>query len=554
MTSNMFDPNLFAALGAAAAAPAPVAPLAPGLGGDDVLAASKALSAEAAVTGMARPFLPHQAAAYLYTMGSIARWGGAILGHDMGLGKTQVLLAAIAEQIRTGGYGIVVAPIVTKGGYMSDLQAAFPTLRFAHLHGRTAGRTPEADIYFLSDDSQTMRAWLTSGTDDKKKFIPSRFATGASIIVRDEIHRDKGSNAKPTARAKVMLAVSAAARANGVPVIGVTGTLLTNRPVEAFIPLQIVGGDELVKAVTPGVNRASGFLFRYCGAETNRFGTSFTGIDMDKMAELHEYLRRTVYCRIEKSDLGDSLPHGGWVITPMALDMATMSRYRNLSAAFLQVMMAERGKEAAARMARAEVITRMNALREEAGFAKGKAAAEYTADLVDQGRKVVVFYEHHKVFVALLDGLVKRGITVGIVNGKVTGERRQAEIDGFQQGDTQVLLAQTQAAGIGVTLTAAADAVFVQLPWSAGSLKQASDRILRADDISRARAAAGQGVTWHVLTAHEDDGKPTMDSIMWGVLETKAMVCDAVNAGKAITMPEGTVQELTLQAWLDSQG
>ena len=109
------------------------------LGDDAILDASKALTATATVEGMTRPFLPHQAAAYVYSVDAIKRWGGTLLGHDMGLGKTQVLFALVADAIAGGGYALMVAPPVAKGGYLSDLQASFPGLRFHHL----AGRKPE---------------------------------------------------------------------------------------------------------------------------------------------------------------------------------------------------------------------------------------------------------------------------------------------------------------------------------------------------------------------------------------------------------------------------
>ena len=106
-------------------------------------------------------------------------------------------------------------------------------------------------------------------------------------------------------------------------------------------------------------------------------------------------------------------------------------------------------------------------------------------------------------------------------------------IDDFQNGTAQVMVAQIKAGGMAVTLTAAADAVFVQVPWSAGDLKQAADRILRVDDRTMDRAKNGEAITWHVLQAAHADGSPTFDMAMWDVLETKAKVCDAVNAGRA---------------------
>lgn len=564
MTTDPVDPfdALAAALFAAAPTDAPTPSAQPaGIGGDDILAASKALTAEATVHGMARPFLAHQAAAFVYVLAAIARWGGAMLGHDMGLGKTQVFLAVIAEALhrsRQAGdvdpYAILVGPPVGKGGYLSDTEAAFPGLRIVHLSGRKPYKPEAADIYFLSDDPLTLRAWLTAGADAKGHLFPSTFAKGATILVRDEIHRDKGgANAKPTARAKVMLAVTAALRATNRPVVGVTGSLLLNRPVEAFLPLQMVGGPDLITTITPGAARPVSFLWRYCGAETSRFGTSFSGCDIERMHELHDYMRRTVYCRIEKSDLGDLLPWGAWLVRPTALMTGEMARYNRLSEEFLQVVLEEKGRLAAERAARAAMITQMNAMRIEAGVAKAPATVEYVADLVDQDRQVVVFYEHKAVFAKLAEGLAKRGIDTAIVNGEVSGDRRTDEIAAFQAGQAKVILAQTAAAGIACTLTAAADAVWHQLPWSAGLCKQACDRILRADQISRDRAARGEGVQWHVLNMVYPDGRPTIDSAMWSVLQRKALVCDAVNAGREITMPEGTVQELVTAEWFASE-
>jgi hypothetical protein len=554
----LFGSNVTAA---AAAVPQHAAPRPFGLAGDDVLAASQALSLDYEVTvpGMARPFRPYQAPAYVAAQDAIARWGCAILGDDMGLGKTQVMLAMIAERVVRQGYAIVVGPPVGLGGWMNDTAAAFPGLRLAHLFGRKAdfAGMPIADVYFLNDDSQTMEKWLTTVTiehqrgHDVKVHRANAFARGASILLRDEIHRDKGNQGKPSGRAKVMLALGEDLRAQGTPIIVATGTLLTNRPVEAFLPLQIAGGEALVKAVTPGARKASGFLFRYCQPTTNGYGTSFAGADMDEMERLHEYLRRTVYIRREKSDLGDVLPHGGWIIKPLALPNAAMRTYDRVVKNFLAWYEETRGKGASERAARAETIVRMGQLWDQAGVAKCDAAVDYAMDLVDQGRKVVLFYYHQDVWTALATGLSKAGCDYTTVSGAVTGDARRHAVNEFQAEDgPMVMLAQIKAAGMAVTLTRAADAVFVQVPWSAGDLKQAADRILRSDDITMERAANGERITWHVLQAAYEDGETTFDMAMWGILESKARVCDMVNAGRPVTMSEDNIHEAVLEAWL----
>ena len=71
--TDLFDPTLLdALLAAASSTPAltsPVTAVSPSTGGDDVLAASKALAAEVHVPNMVRAFLPHQAAAFVYVAG-----------------------------------------------------------------------------------------------------------------------------------------------------------------------------------------------------------------------------------------------------------------------------------------------------------------------------------------------------------------------------------------------------------------------------------------------------------------------------------------------------
>ena len=106
----------------------------------------------------------------------------------MGLGKTQTLQALIARRLAdVGGYAVVIAPPVTLKGWQDDLAAAFPGLRMVHLHGRGGDIErdaqgdivlPEADIYWLSEDPQTLRAWFTNGIDARKQFVMSNLITG----------------------------------------------------------------------------------------------------------------------------------------------------------------------------------------------------------------------------------------------------------------------------------------------------------------------------------------------------------------------------------------
>lgn len=544
---------------AAAGFTPPALPPVQGIGNDDVLRASQALTVDHTISlpGMERPFLGHQAPAYLYAVDAIKRWGCAFLGDDMGLGKTQVMLALANDFLSgRGSYAVLVGPPVALATYQAELATSFPGLTLAHLHGHKRYLAPQADIYFLSDDARTLQAWLTDGVIttegfDKGNLIPSTLAKGAAIFLRDEIHRDKGNQGKPNGRAKVSLLMGQTMRAAGRPVVAATGTLLTNRPVEGFIPLKIAGGDALVMAVSPGARTVGHYLFKYCAPETSAYGTTFNGVELAKMAELHEMLRRTVYCRREKADLGDTLPHGGWIVSPLALN--NLTRYERLEKEFLDLILEEEGPEAVWRKSRAEAIVRMQKLWEEAGVAKAPAVADYTADLVDQGKKVILFFHHTRVRDELAKHLLRRKINITLIDGSVKGSDRKEAEAAIQTGDAQVMLAQINAAGIAVTLTAASEAVFDQVPWSAGALSQCAGRVLRADQISIDRALRGEGVNFHVPQACYPNGDPTFDSAMWSILEGKAKVCDAVNAGREITLPDESVTKQVLNAWFNQR-
>ena len=264
-----------------------------------------------------------------------------------------------------------------------------------------------------------------------------------SILGRDEIHRDKGTQGKATTgRAKVMMAVGQALRDQGTPLVGMTGTLLTNRVVECMVPLSYLGGERLLLALTPGAHKASGFLWRYCApVEKWARGRKFTifGTDYARAAELHSYLRSTVYVRREKSDLGDMLPNSGINVVPIALN-GMLRRYNELANDFLGTVMRNEGPKAYWAKAKMEAAQRLFALWQEAGNAKAHATIDYVQQLVDQGRKVVVFYHHTKNWETMGLRLSDKHIKYCSINSKITGDRRMATINDFQDQDSDTMV------------------------------------------------------------------------------------------------------------------
>src|SRR5690606_7370639 len=96
------------------------------------------------------------------------------------------------------------------------------------------------------------------------------------------------------------------------------------------------------------------------------------------------------------------------------------------------------------------------------------------------GSAPVIVFASSKQLIDLAGAAVAdSGRRVGYIVGGQTAKRRTETVKAFQAGELDVLLATTQAGGVGLTLTAADSIVFLQRPWSLVDSTQAEDRAHR---------------------------------------------------------------------------
>ncbi|KAI4879172.1 hypothetical protein NFI96_025405, partial [Prochilodus magdalenae] len=106
------------------------------------------------------------------------------------------------------------------------------------------------------------------------------------------------------------------------------------------------------------------------------------------------------------------------------------------------------------------------------------------------------------------------------IDGSVPSAERIQLVHRFQNDpDTRVAILSIQAAGQGLTLTAASHVVFAELYWNPGHVKQAEDRAHRIGQTS--------SVHVHYLIA-----KGTFDMVMWGMLNRKERVTGSTLNGR----------------------
>jgi SNF2 family DNA or RNA helicase len=122
----------------------------------------------------------------------------------------------------------------------------------------------------------------------------------------------------------------------------------------------------------------------------------------------------------------------------------------------------------------------MSRVRHVLGLAKVDAAAQHIDALVAAGEgPVVAFFQHTDVRQGVFDYLKAAGRRLSWIDGTINRAQLRAAKEWHQAGHLDGLLVQTQAGGMGLTLTRSHRVVVIELPWTATALQQAIKRIHR---------------------------------------------------------------------------
>lgn len=129
-----------------------------------------------------------------------------------------------------------------------------------------------------------------------------------------------------------------------------------------------------------------------------------------------------------------------------------------------------------ARAMKAQVLVQMNVLRQISAKGKIEAASEFINEVIESGKKVIIFC-HHKVIVDALKAVYPHA---GSVTGSDSMEARQRDVDAFQKDPkTNIIICNFKSGGTGLTLTASSQVLFVEFPWTYADAAQAEDRANR---------------------------------------------------------------------------
>lgn len=483
------------------------------------LAASVALTpagAPAAVPGLAGDLKPHQHAGLEF----IAANRRVLVGDKMGLGKTLLSLAAVAAD---GAWPAVIACKTSlRLNWQAELARFFPD-RTVHLASGNAPQPvpPGTDVVIIGFDvlKDTYKA-KGAGGGARPGWARALAALNPKALIVDESHFGKEATAS---RSQAMETLGAQVAARDGIVLCLSGTAIVNRPAELLQQLRILGR-------LHDMGGEWDFKYRYCDPQYSEWGTTFNGAT--NLDELHCRLRSAgIYLR--RGDDALNLPkltiRAQW-LTAAEADPAAMNAYRDAEHDFLTAMIEmaqDRGvdlsdpaeRDAFCRKAMsAQVLVRLNVLRQLAGRLKTPAVTAAVRRLGAAGEKTMVAAHHRPI----VDHYAKTFGGLRIQGGQST-ESVEADKAAFQTLPTAqapVISVSTQAGGVGHTLTAAAHGILAELPWTWAEVAQMAARLHR---IGQERE-----VDFAVVLA-----SGTVDEYMWQVVSSKRSITAAVLDGDA---------------------
>ncbi|KAM6307294.1 DNA annealing helicase and endonuclease ZRANB3 [Aegotheles albertisi] len=443
-----------------------------------------------------KKLLPFQEKGVIF---ALQRSGRCMIADEMGLGKT-IQAIAISYYYKNEWPLLIVVPSSLRYPWVDEMEKWIPEL------------SPD-DISIIQNKTDTGRISTSKVTilgyglltSDAQTLVDTLYRQNFKVVVIDESHYMKSRNAT---RSKILLPIVQKA----VRAILLTGTPALGRPEELFMQIE---------ALFPRrFGTWSEYAKKYCNARVRFFGkrTQWDCRGASNLEELHQLLSEIMIRRLKK-DVLTQLPPKVRQRIPFDLPQAAA---KNLNTTFAEWEKLMRNLNSGATESHfSEVMNLITRMYKETAIAKAGAVKDYIKMMLENDKlKFLVFAHHLSMLQACTEAVIENKVRYVRIDGSVPSAERIHLVNQFQKDpDTRVAILSIQAAGQGLTFTAATHVVFAELYWDPGHIKQAEDRAHRIGQCS--------SVNIHFLIA-----KGTMDTLMWAMLNRKAKVTGSTLNGK----------------------
>lgn len=460
--------------------------------------------------GLAVELFPYQREGVAF-LDSVPR---ALLADETGVGKTfQFLVAA-----RHTGRAIILTPTSSAWQTVTDgLLKLWPDLPREKIVVLAAGSGKKHQAML---DRLPEAQWIVCPYSLVSKYAAtlSRLP-GTYTLVADEAQALKNVSAQRSKAAQLL-----ASRASRV--ILATGTPLMNqKPIELYPLLQLLGNPLHMSYPQFGMRYCAGTIEKgFTRRDGRRVPDHYDFTGASNLAELQERLASFTIRRSKAAVLSD-LPPKVLTRVPVELPAEYQRQYNTCAADYLAWREQYRPDLTEPLKPNAPIDLMLpGALRQIAANGKSELAVEWVNEFLEStaesGRKLIVFSDYLEPLATVRAGL--QGTESITIDGEIAGEQREAARRRFQEDpNVRVCLAQTQTAGVALTLTAADTVLFLNMPWRAMDVSQAFDRIHRPGQ-------QAQSVQAVFLEMRSDADADNIDTALYHLVLGKQQIADAI--------------------------
>ncbi len=410
--------------------------------------------------GLQATLRPYQQQGLAFLQNLRAHDVGGILADDMGLGKTLQTIAHILREKESGRMNdpvLIVAPTSLVGNWRRELAKFAPSLHVLVHHGSAR----RFGVRLLSDADVVVTTYGLLARD-ADVFAGRRFY----MLVLDEAQTIKNARSRSH---RVVREIDAEHR------LCLSGTPVENNLDELWA---------LFDFAVPGLlGNAAQFRSAF------RWPIERNG-NRERLEMLRERVRPFILRRL-KDEVASELPPKTEIVRAVELKGDQRDLYESIrAAAHATVRKAVRKKGIAGstidilgalmklRQACCDPrLVPVGAAREVTESAKFRVLFELLPQLLDQGRRILLFSQFTSMLALISHELAARKIPFCSLTGE--SNNRQQIVDEFQSGAARVFLVSLKAGGTGLNLTAADTVIHYDPWWNPAAQAQATDRAYR---------------------------------------------------------------------------
>lgn len=434
---------------------------------------------------LALPLRPYQAQAVELVLAV----RGLLVGDDLGLGKTSIGIGLAASP--DSGQVVVCCPPHLQRQWIAQFRKFAPKMSVEV--GKTTKPHPTRSKVLILPYSKVM-GWAG-------EIFPH-------TVILDEVHELRHEGTKKYDAVRLMCETAEYR-------LGLSATPVYNTGGEAFSIINILRPESL--------GTREEFVREWCTASSQFSDKAY----VDDPAALGAYLReQSLMLRRVRADVGKELPPVASFSHQVSYSEDVMKRLTSDVLQHARMLVGTGGTFEERGQAARELDLR---LRQATGIAKAPFVADFVADLVASGKKVLLAGWHRDVYDVWTREFNQRGIHYGMYTGSESTAAKDAVVKQFKDAPGGAVLIMSLRSGAGLDgLQEVADTVVIgELDWSPQVHAQLIGRLQRDGQFNP------DGITVFYLVA--DGGA---DPIIASILGVK------LEQGHGITDPDLNIEDL----------